>query len=627
MASVIIDHLVREMRQHLPFSQMPLMDVTALAQAATERYAPPSAEILGPGGGVPDHMYWLRQGRVSAQQLEGHQALELDVGDFWPLGALLAQRPVRSKYVAQQDCFYLCWPWAEVQALFGQSPVWADFLNHRVQRQLAHSLKNLRELEIANAQLQSRLSAPLSQLPSKNLVSLNANVSVRESLRVMKEKKTGSVLLLDDTGQLAGILTRWDVLERIALAQMPLDRPTREVMTQPVRTVDVESTGIDAALLMSRFGLRHLPVLDHADLVNLVSERDLFHLQTHTLSQTVQAIEAAQGLHDLQVAASQIRQLTRQWVQQGMHASNLTALISDLNDRLTKRLIKLELSNAGLDDMQMCWLALGSEGRSEQTIATDQDNALIYAGRHSDQDPDPDLVKSRWLAFALQVNTGLEACGFPLCRGNVMASNPQCCLTLTEWKQHFSDLIDRGTPEDLLKAAIFFDFRGLAGQQEWVTDLRHHVMLRIKSTPKFIHQCVENSRAFSVPLNWHGGLQGTQHGHENLINIKLSGTAMVVDAARIMALAKGITATRTVERLHEAALKLNIPETDYKSWITAFEYLQMLRLQRQIQLDAEGLNANQINLESMNSVDKRMLKVAFSTVRNLQQRLLFDDLR
>jgi CBS domain-containing protein len=128
-------------------------------------------------------------------------------------------------------------------------------------------------------------------------------------------------------------------------------------------------------------------------------------------------------------------------------------------------------------------------------------------------------------------------------------------------------------------------------------------------------------------LNWHGGLQGTQHGHENLINIKLSGTAMVVDAARIMALAKGITATRTVERLHEAALKLNIPETDYKSWITAFEYLQMLRLQRQIQLDAEGLNANQINLESMNSVDKRMLKVAFSTVRNLQQRLLFDDLR
>jgi CBS domain-containing protein len=208
-----------------------------------------------------------------------------------------------------------------------------------------------------------------------------------------------------------------------------------------------------------------------------------------------------------------------------------------------------------------------------------------------------------------------------------MASNPQCCLSLIEWKQYFSDLIDRGTPEDLLKASIFFDFRGLAGQQEWANDLRRHVMSRIRNTPRFIHQCVENSRAFSVPLNWHGGLQGVRHGNECVINIKLTGTALVVDAARIMSLAKGVTATRTVERLHAAAVELNVPETDYKSWITAFEYLQMLRLQRQIQPDVDGINANQINLESLNLVDKRMLKVAFSAVRHLQQRISFDDLR
>ena len=111
----------------------------------------------------------------------------------------------------------------------------------------------------------------------------------------------------------------------------------------------------------------------------------------------------------------------------------------------------------GVDMGQACWLAFGSEGRSEQTISTDQDNGLIFVSDDAERD------RPAWLAFAREVNEALDACGYPLCKGNVMASNPECCLTQAEWLARFENWIEHGAPEDLLKASIYFDLRPLAG--------------------------------------------------------------------------------------------------------------------------------------------------------------------
>ena len=220
----------------------------------------------------------------------------------------------------------------------------------------------------------------------------------------------------------------------------------------------MQHTAQDAALLMSRHGIRHVPVADDAGrVVGMLSERDLFALQRLSLKQVSSAIRAPPMCRRCSRWLPTSAALRATCSARACSARQLTELISHLNDVLTERLVTLIAGQHHIDLARVCWLAFGSEGRCEQTIATDQDNGIVFA---SDDAP---RERARLLAFARDVNEALDACGYPLCKGNVMASNPECCLTQAEWLARFSSWIDHGAPEDLLNASIYFDLRPLAG--------------------------------------------------------------------------------------------------------------------------------------------------------------------
>jgi CBS domain-containing protein len=620
----LLEHWVASLAVHVPFSHMDKWQLEQLASAATERYFPPDATVLAPSADVPTHLIFLRQGRLigrRAGRTQSDDVFELDAGSLLPVAALLAQRPVTGTYTALGDCFCLFIAWSVARELMDASAVWADFLNQRMLAFLETSRQRWRHELQAQRQQRQNLETLLADLPVREPVTQAASAPLREVLGLMQARQIGSVLLTDEGGALAGILTRNDVLGRVTLAGVSLDEPAASVMSQPVRTIGVERTAFDAALMMSQHHLRHLPVLSDGRLHSIISERDLFALQNHSIKHVSAAIFEARGLPQLQRAAEQIRDFAAHLMAQGLQSRSLTGLISQLNDRLAQRVIELELVRHELSERQMCWLALGSEGRSEQTIATDQDNALIY------ESDDPARDQPRWLAWAADVNRVLDACGYPLCTGGVMASNPACCLTLAQWRQRFAHWIEQGSPQDLLKASVFFDFRALAGRADWLGDLGVQVRHQAMQTPRFIQQWVHNHLRMSVPLNWHGGLQTQRQGDREVIDIKLSGTAIVVDAARILAFAQGIEATSTTERLERASARLGIPEDEYRGWITAFDYLQSLRLRQQLRPGSSHANANCLTIDALDQVDKRILKVSFAAIRTLQQRLSLDYVR
>ncbi len=245
----------------------------------------------------------------------------------------------------------------------------------------------------------------------------------RRRWRRCMTRRVGSVVVVDAQQMPRGILTRHDILGRVTLPALPLATPIGAVMSAPVHVLEASATLQDAALLMSRHGVRHVPVCERGALVDIVSERDLFALQRLSLKGLSTRIRAAGDLPTLQRAAQDIRRFARNLLGQGVQARQLTELISHLNDLLTTSLVQLLAREQGIDLQRACWLAFGSEGRSEQTIATDQDNGLVFAS------DDPQTDRPAWLRFARTVNDALDACGYPLCKGNVMASNPQCCLT------------------------------------------------------------------------------------------------------------------------------------------------------------------------------------------------------
>jgi len=392
-----------------------------------------------------------------------------------------------------------------------------------------------------------------------------------------------------------------------------------------VHTLDESCSAQDAALLMSRFGIRHVPVTRDGKLSGIVSERDIFAMQRLSLKQISSNIHSAQDADMLRACANDIRTFAKNLLGQGIAAKQLTELISHLNDVLTERILEVVGNRMGIDPSSYCWLSFGSEGRSEQTIATDQDNGLLFVSEQ------PDVDRPHWLAFGKEVNQTLDQCGYPLCKGNIMASNSECCMTPAEWLKKFGKWIDVATPENLLRVNIFFDLRPLAGNKELAQPLRNYIVTRAKESTIFLRLLAENIMRFRPPLNWHGSIDTTEIEDVRTLDLKRQGTAVFVDAARFFSLVFGIDEVNTRRRFEAVAKRLSVEEQRRDAWVSAFEFLQMMRLR--IQLD-EGVSVpnlpdqpNVVNYDVLDNIDRRILKECFRVGRRLQQRIETEHMR
>ncbi len=619
----LLANLRNELMRWPPFAQMSAVHVERCVRAASQAYFAPGETVLAPQHGPVTHLHVLRSGRISGSRAEGDAAasFQIDAGDLFPVGAVMTRRAVTSTYKAEEDSFCLLLPQADVHELAAQSVVFADFLNARVQHLLELSRRAWRAEQAAHAWAEQSIESPLAGLLNAAPVAqVRSDAPLRQALALMQRRRIGSILVTDADERPLGILTRHDMIDRIILPQVSLETPISQVMSAPVHTLDAAASALDAALLMSRRGIRHVPVTRDERIVGIVSERDLFSMQRLSIRQTGAAIRKAADLGELQAASVDLRQLSGRLLAQGMDARHLTALISHLNDVLTARVVEWAAQRHEVDLARGCWLAFGSEGRNEQTIATDQDNGLVF---ESDA---PEHDRPAWLAFARTVNETLDACGYPLCRGQVMASNPACCLSPTEWCARFEHWIEHGAPEDLLKASIYFDLRPLAGHSALARPLRDSVTRGAARAPRFIKQMADNAMRHRAPLDWRGAIATSEVAGRQVFDLKAQGTAAFVDLARLYSLAHGIAHTGTRPRFEAAAAFLGVPAHESESWSGAFEFLQLLRLQVQWRAgaDAAGHNPNLIEPAALNDIDRRMLTECLRVLRRLRQRVELD---
>ena len=613
---------------HAPFDRMEPSHLLWMLERMSLAYYAQGEVIISPEQGNVERFLVIKQGKVLGEQAVAQATdtdawLELVEGECFPLGALLANRSVASVYRAGSDTF--CYELAAVDfsALLGMSSPFRDFCTRRIANLLEHSKQLIQAQYTQSSTEQQSLTSPLSAIIRREPVTCLPDTSVRQALELMHETKVGSMIAVDGQQRPLGILTLPDVLERIVLPQIDLDQPVISIMTTQLTSLAPQALAHDAALVMAKHGFRHVLVVENERLVGLVSEKDLFALQRVGLRQIGSAIRHAQNVEELQRSAADIRSMAHNMMAQGVAAEQLTQFISTFNDLLTVRIIELEFaaSNLGKTTDRLCWIALGSEGRFEQTLSTDQDNAIIFTvpeGMTADQ------VRAQLLPVARRINGTLALCGFPLCRGNVMASNPQWCLSLEEWRQVFLNWIMHGTPEALLHASIFFDFRSLYGAHALAEELRLWLTKIANDNPLFLRQMAENALCNRPPL---GLVRDFVLGKENTLDLKINGITPFVDAARIFSLATGVTNTGTIQRLRQSAAALNIPVTEMDGWIDAFLFIQMLRLRhhyeasvRQKAVGAPPLN-NLIDPALLNELDRRILKETFRQARKVQTRL------
>ncbi len=607
------------LRQHAPFNRMSEAALAFLSERLERAEFAKDARILTPQSGPVAHLHIVERGLVASRpnNAQADPDRTHGPGELFPVGALSTAGTTTRIFYALQDTSCLLLARKDFVELRQSSPEFERYCTQAITETLKQSLESLRGQYAQRVAEQQSLTRTLAELLRHAPVACAASAPLSEAAQKMAQAGVRTIIALGPDGAPVGMFTLVDLLRRVVLPGRPLDTPLAEVMSAPVVTLPAAATAYEAMHVMAQRGVRQIVVVDNGAPLGVVNERDLFALQRVSMRQVNEGLAAADSIAALQRAGEDIRLLTQNLLAQGLGAEPLTRTIAALNDALTRRVIDLVLPRHDLAGIAWCWVALGSEGRGEQTFATDQDNALMFTAADAKA---ADGSRARLTAFAREVNVALGALGFPLCSGNVMASNPELCLSTEEWRAKFLGWILEPTPQALLGANIVFDFRPLYGDTALCEAMRTWLFGYTRASPMFLRHMVQNALDVEPPLGLirtfavddDGAAKGT-------IDLKTRGTRLFVDCARVFALAHAIPDTGTAARLRLAAERLSVASRHVDATVEAFQFLQLLRLRQQGRLD--GGNPNRIDPYALNEIDQRMLKEAFRQAKQLQERL------
>lgn len=628
-SEMLIAATIEFLQSFPPFDRMESEALRFLAERVKLAYYPKETQIITPEAGVVPVFRILQRGKVVARPagnltLGEQAALTLGPGEGFPIGSAMAQRASSNVYTAISDVFCYELAIADFFSLLQKSVVFNLFCTQYIASLLSQSRQQLQTQFSQRVAEQQTMNSPLASVIKRTPISVRRGTPVRSVVEMMAARTIGSMIVVDDEERPVGIFTQSDVLKRIVLPGASLDQPIEAVMSPHPHTLPLAATAYDAALALAMHGVRHVLAVDEGGrLQGVVSERDLFTLQRVGLRQIRQTIDSAANIDMLLQASHDVRQLSLNMLAQGVGAEQITQFISALNDTLTRRVIELNLERHDLVGIDWAWLAFGSEGRDEQTFSTDQDNGIVFLCTDI---MDREHTQLRLLDFARDVNADLDRCGFPLCSGKIMASNPALCLTLEEWEEKFAAWVRTPEPEALLNATIFFDFRPLFGQFNLAERMRIALLRQTRGNPLFLRMLAANALTVTPPLGMiRDFVTDEDPEHPGCIDLKKFGSRLFIDAARVFALGHDVSVTNTVQRLKQTGAAMNVSPEEVGAAIDAFNFIQLMRLRHQHAEQQQGREGdNRVRPDDLNEVERRILKESFRQARKLQQRLKLD---
>ncbi|WP_278956922.1 DUF294 nucleotidyltransferase-like domain-containing protein [Aquipseudomonas alcaligenes] len=612
------------LRKYPPFNQMDSAQLAYLVEHCQLRFYAAGESIIKPGDGPVQHFYIVKQGLVVGERPHSARrgtetTFEIASGECFPLAALLGERATRTEHLAGEDTFCLLLGKDAFVRLFAQSAPFRDFALRGVSSLLDQVNQQVQLRAAENLGAQYSLDTTLRELALQQPVACSAATPLRDAVRRMHEQHVGSIVIVDEGERPAGIFTLRD-LRRVVADGESLEQPISALMTQRPFHLPPEASAFDAALAMTERHIAHVCLVEHERLVGVVSERDLFSLQRVDLVHLARTIRHAGRIETLVALRSDIRLLVERMLAHGASSTQITQLVTLLNDHTVCRVIELVLEELGDPGVPFSWLCFGSEGRREQTLHTDQDNGILFEADCPEQ---AEHMRQRLLPVARRINQRLAECGFALCRGNIMAGNPELCLSRREWAQRFAAFVREATPESLLASSIYFDLRVVWGDEQGCAQLRRQLLADVADNSLFQRLLAANALRHRPPLGRFRDFVVARKGAEkDTFDLKEEGLTPFVDSARLLALAHGVEDSSTLRRFAELVRLEVIDAQDGAAYEEAYHFIQQARLQLHQQQAAQDLPlSNRLDPDSLNHLDRRILRESFRQAQRLQASL------
>lgn len=623
MQSNVID--IADFLSHTPpFQFMSEQDLTALAGRVQVEFYPKGTLVLTQDGLPSKFLHVIASGGVKVFiKREAGQEFVIDYrsdGDSFGFLSLMNGDISRTNVLTIDDTHCYLIDRATVSGLLEKYPVFAEFFMksffHKFINKTYQEMKSGDRMCSGGNQLM--FSTRVGELIKRPPVTAPNHISIREAAAVMSTNRISSVVITDEAGVPVGIVTDRDLREKVVSRGRDTNEPVTSIMSVSLIRADAREYCFEALLRILRYGIHHLVVVEEGRFKGIVTSHDFMVLQGSSPISLAREIQIQTSLDGLCKITKKLNEIATILYREGAKASNITYVISELNDRLVKKVIELAQRELGPPPVPFCWIAYGSEGRSEQTFQTDQDNAIIYRDPES---PGEALECERYFtAFAGTVNEALERCGVPSCPAKYMASNPKWRQPYSAWVKYFDDWISTPTPEAILNSEILFDFRPVAGDMALAERLRGHVAERAASHGMFLKLLSSAATSVSPPLGFFKRFVVEKDGeHKNMLNLKTRCVALFVNIARLYALERGVTATNTVERMRILKASHSVMSELGEEVEHAFEYVMLLRIKHQVeQIQAGRTPDNFIDPASLSSLDRKGLREACELLVRLQ---------
>ena len=463
-------------------------------------------------------------------------------------------------------------------------------------------------------------SDKVDSLNPRELVTCQENTPIVVAAKIMGAEKTSCIFIKDKEGNIIGYVTDITLRDQVIAQNIPTSSPISMIMKKDIVSIDTEAYIYESLLLMFQTKTRYLLVSKEDKYVGFISRNKLLSEQSQSPFLFIQSVKQATSTAELKEKWAQVPAIVEQLLQRGVKSETVNQVVTTVSDTIALRVIDNTLHAVGPAPSKFVFMVLGSEGRKEQTLKTDQDNAIIYEDKANEQ---RELVREYFLNFADKISEELNTIGFSFCKGGFMAKNPKWTHSLSHWKRNYDAWMTESSQETVMKYATFFDKRPIFGDFSILDELNEYMNKQLDvPLERFFFNMATNALQYEPPLTFFKGIRTFTMGEQKVFDIKKAMTP-IVDITRVFALKHKIFMTNTGERLDALALEGHITEEELLELKQSYYYLMGLRLDRQAkQIMFDKVEPeNFISIESLTKIEKVTLIEIFKVIKNFQMKV------
>lgn len=584
-----------------PFDRLTTEERAELVAALDIGYFRPGEKILERGA-PSSSLFVVLKGAVEEYDDDGHLIAVLGPKQIFGIRAVVHGAAGAHYQAAEETLAYLV-PGEVLTSLIRRNPDFAVFFYSDISSKLAEAART----EKGGQGLEGVLRSRIRDARLRPLTYIDASATIEETGARMAEVDSNSLIVRD--GDRIGIVTGMNLAKAVVNRKMPMTTRVGDVAHYSIITVSEDDFVFDALIAMTRHNKRRLVITRNDEPVGILEDIDILGLFAGNSQLIPGRIDRARGLDDLAGAAHDIQSQVERLHRQGVKVREIAAITSDLNRQLFAKLFAM-VAPASIREVG-CLFVMGSEGRGEQTVRTDQDNGLLLARPV----PEDDLAR-----FRIDFQAALASFGFPPCPGNVMVSNPKWSQTLDDFETQLRRWVFTPDEDAAMNVGIFCDAVAVAGDADLLAHAKARLVAMMAGETAAIAHFAKAIDQFPGPGGVINSIMATV-GREEPIDLKKSGTFPVVHGIRSLAIEKGLTETSTFDRIDRLTESGLFDEAFARDLAAAFGWFMELRLQSQLRAHLAGTTEGEsiVRPHDLSTLDRDLMRDGLRVVKRFRE--------